>query len=547
VPGEKGVYRRVPEVIDCWFDSGCMPFAQHGYPHVNQEAFEKEFPADFITEAIDQTRGWFYSLLTISTLLFPERPMPHPFKHCTVLGLLTDEKGFKLSKSRKNYKDPMYMFDEYGGDAVRWALFTSAVPGQSGKWFEGGASDAIRELLLKVWNCYSFFVTYANIDGWSADSVRPPISERAELDRWILAELDETVRYVGESLEHYETHPASRRIETFVDALSNWYVRRSRGRFWGSDKESTDKKAAFATLYEVLVDLARLLAPFTPFLADTVYRNLTKGVAGAASSVHLTTYPTPDDARQDDDVRRDMALVRDVVGLGNRVRAAQKLKVRQPLGSVIVVTTDTHAEHVLGEHRAIIEEELNVEKLVFTHEPQKYVQFQVVPNFRALGPKIGKDVPAVKAALGKADGGVLYDELGSVGKVTIQLPDRAIELGPDEIEIRLNAKEGFAAASDRGTLVVLDTTITPALKHKGWAREAVSKIQAVRKQLELAFEARIAIGYEADAELAAALTAHHDYVAGEVLAASLTAGLGAGERTETDVDGQKLVFTVAAV
>ncbi|MFO0681122.1 MAG: isoleucine--tRNA ligase [Sandaracinus sp.] len=545
VPGEKGVYRRVPEVIDCWFDSGCMPFAQHGYPHQNREQFEKEFPADFITEAIDQTRGWFYSLLTISTLLFEDRPMPHPFKHCTVLGLLTDEKGFKLSKSRKNYKDPMFMFDEYGGDAVRWALFTSAVPGQSGKWFEGGASDAIRDLLLKVWNCYSFFVTYANIDGWQASSPRPAIADRSELDRWILAELDETVRFVGQSLEHYETHPASRRVESFVDALSNWYVRRSRARFWGSDREDADKLAAFATLYEVLVDLARLLAPFTPFLADVVYRNLTKGVPGAASSVHLASYPTPSDARQDDDVRRDMSLVRDVVTLGGRVRAANKLKVRQPLGSVIVVTTDTHAEDVLREHRAIIEDELNVEALAFTHEPQKYVQFQVVPNFRALGPKIGKDVPAVKAALAKADGGTLYDELGSTGKVTIHLPDRAIELGPDEIEIRLAAREGFAAASDRGMLVVLDTTITPALRQKGLAREAISKLQAARKQLDLALDARVTIGYEASPELGEALVTHSAYVSDEVLALSFTPGLGEGSRTETEVDGHRFVFSVA--
>ena len=543
VPGESGVYRRVSEVIDCWFDSGCMPFAQHGYPHVPNTDFEKEFPADFITEAIDQTRGWFYSLLTISTLLFEDREMPHPFKHCTVLGLITDEKGLKLSKKLKNYKDPMNMFDEYGGDAVRWALFSSAVPGQSSKWFEGGASDAIRDLLLKVWNCYSFFVTYANIDGWSCDSRRPAIGERSELDRWILAELDETIRFVGTSLEHYETHPAARRVEEFVDALSNWYVRRSRPRFWGEEKESADKLAAFATLYEVLVDLSKLLAPFTPFLADTVYRNLTKGAEGAKSSVHLTSYASAREERQDDDVRRDMALVRNVVTLGGRVRAANKLKVRQPLGSVIVVTTDAHAEEVLIEHRAIIEDELNVESIALTHEPQKYVQFQVVPNFRALGPKIGKDVPAVKAALSRADGGTLYDELGKTGKVTVVLPDRSVELGPEEIEIRLAAKQGFAAASDRGTLVVLDTTITPALRAKGMAREAISKIQGARKTLDFAHEARIVVGYEAAPELAAALATHHDYVAGEVLATTLAPGLGAGTKTETDVDGHAFVFT----
>ncbi len=547
LPGEPGTYRRVSEVIDCWFDSGCMPFAQHGYPHQNREAFEREFPADFITEAIDQTRGWFYSLLAVSTMLFPDREMPHPFRHCTVLGLITDEKGLKLSKKLKNYKDPMHMFEQYGGDAVRWALFVSGVPGQSSKWFEGGASDAIKDVLLKVWNCYSFFVTYANIDGWTPAGDRPEIARRPELDRWILAEMDQAVRDVGRTLEHYETHPSARRIADLVDALSNWYVRRSRARFWGADRESADKLAAFATLYEVLVELSKLLAPFTPFLAEALYQNLVRGhEVSAKTSVHLASYPAPHDLWQDDDIRRDMALVRDVVTLGNRVRAANKLKVRQPLGTAIAVVTDAHERQVLDEHAAIIEDELNVEALDFTDEPQTYVQFQVVPNFRALGPKICKDVPAVKAALGKADGAALYEQLGTHGKIVLSLGERAVELGPEEIEIRLSAKEGFAAASSGGRLIVLDLTVTPDLRKKGLAREAVSKIQAARKQLDLAHEARIAVHYRAEGDLADALLEHAAYVSGEVLAETFLASDAVDPSAPSvDVDGHAFTFTVS--
>jgi isoleucyl-tRNA synthetase len=545
-PGEKGVYRRVGEVIDCWFDSGCMPFAQHGYPHRNREQFEKEFPADFISEAVDQTRGWFYSLLAISTLLFPEQSYPHPFRNCVVLGLITDDKGMKLSKRLKNYKDASEMFDQYGADAVRWALFAQSVPGQTNRWFEGGAVDAIKELLLKVWNVYSFHVTYANIDGWTPAGKRPPISERSDFDRWILAELDDTVRKVRGSLDEYRTHPAARAISDFVDALSNWYVRRSRGRFWASG-HSNDKDAAFATLHEVLVDLSSLLAPFTPFLADAMYQNLVRtSDAKAAPSVHLTDLAAPSDARRDDALRRDMDAARSIVGLGARVRAQMKLKTRQPLASAIVVVTDEADRKTVERFEDAIVDELNVEKLSFTQEPEKLVQFEVVPNFRALGPKLGKDMPACKAVLAKADGGALYRELGDRGKVTIELPSGPIELGPEDVEVRLKAKEGFAAASDRGRVMVLDTHIDDALRRKGMAREAVSKIQAARKAMDLALDERIVLRWDAAGELERALVEHAVYVAGEVLATGMEKGRGAGAEQKADVDGAPLSFWIEA-
>ncbi len=549
LPGEKGTYRRVSEVIDCWFDSGCMPFAQHGYPHQNQAAFEAEFPADYITEAIDQTRGWFYSLLMISTLLFGDRAKPHPFKNCTVMGIITDEKGAKLSKSLKNYKEPSYMFAQFGADAVRWALYAQAVPGQTNKWFEGGAVDATRDLLLKLWNVYSFFVTYANIDGWSPAMKAPAIAERPELDRWILAELDDAVRSVDGSLATFRTHPAARRIQDFVDALSNWYVRRSRDRFWASASggASDDKLAAFATLYEVLVGLSRLLAPFIPFVAEELHQNLVRGhVEGAPVSVHLSAFPETSSERRNDLLRSEMQLVRDVVTLGARVRAQEKLKVRQPLGEAIVIVASEADRVVLDRHRAMIEEELNVERISFAPSPEQYVEFQLLPNFRALGPKLGKDVPACKAALAKADGASLQQELASKGSIEVALPSRTVSLDASEIEIRLSAKPGFAAASDLGRVVVLDTTITDALKQKGYARELVSKIQAVRKELDLPFEARIDVRYQADAALGSALEAHRDYVSGEVLAQTLQAGEPAGEVREIEIDGLKLTFSVAS-
>ncbi len=548
-PGEPGVYRRVPEVIDCWFDSGCMPFAQHGYPHQNVDRFEQEFPADFITEAVDQTRGWFYSLLAVSTMLFGDRALPHPYRNCTVLGLITDEKGQKLSKSKKNYKDPTEMFDLYGADAVRWALYAQSVPGQTNRWFEGGAVDATKELLLKVWNVYSFFVTYANIDGWSPSTERPDLAARSDFDRWILAELDATVRTVRTSLEGYKTHPAANAIGDFVDSLSNWYVRRSRARFWaGGDLGSelaADKRAAFATLYEVLVDLSKLLAPFTPFLADALHENLVRGqVEGAEASVHLSSIPAPDDLRRDEALRRDMAAARSVVSLGARVRATHKLKVRQPLRQAIIVVADEADRRTVSRFASAITDELNVDALTFTQEPETFVDFQVLPNFRGLGPKLGKDLPALKASLATLDGGLLYRQLADEGRVSIPLPSREVSLEPADVEIRLAAKEGFAAASDRGRVVVLDCQLDDGLRRKGMAREVVSRVQGVRKTLDLPFDARITLLWAADGELARALDEHSAYVRGEVLAEEMGRGPGPGEAHTVDVEGASLTFWV---
>ena len=576
--GEKGVYRRVPEVIDCWFDSGSMPFAQWGYPHLNRERFEAAFPADFITEAVDQTRGWFHSLLQISTLLFGESS----FRSCVVLGHVTDKDGFKLSKSKKNYEDPMAMIEEQGADAVRWSLFLNNVPGQNTRFFAGAAKDATRDLLLKVWNVYTFLATYARIDRWDPDGSppppehdrpagsqvgprpphagggtnprdhaqhgpsagavfsipgpRPPPRDRAVLDRWILAELDETVRGVRDALEGLNSNAAARRIQEFAEALSNWYLRRSRARFW-AEGATADKRAAYATLFETLVDLSRLLAPFTPFLSEMLHQRL----GPEPVSVHLADYPRPDDARRDDALRASMARTRHLVALGMRVRSESNLRVRQPLSKAILVVGGGERTEDLD----VIREELNVEEVELCDSPATYVDFTILPNFKALGPKLGKRLPALKAALAAADGAALQGGLDRDGAIRVALADGAVTLARDEVEVRLEAKEGWAAAGEGGRVVVLDTRITDALKRRGLAREVVNRVQQARKAMDLPYEARIRLTWEAEGDLAEAIREHAGYIAGETLATSVEGGPLRGERHDTDVDGAELRFGIA--
>ncbi len=545
--GEPGVYRRVPEVIDCWFDSGCMPFAQWGYPHQNQEEFARSFPADFITEAVDQTRGWFYSLMTISTLMFPDRPNPHPFKNCFVMGLMTDEKGKKLSKRDKNYTDPLVLMQQTGGDAVRWALYAGTVPGQNTRFFDQAATDAVREFLLKIWNVYSFFVTYANIDGWEpGDHV--PLAERPDMDRWVIAELDATVRSVRAELDEFKSHIAVRHLSSFVDGLSNWYVRRSRARFWASD-DTLDKRAAFSTLYEVLVDLTKLAAPFVPFMTEALYQNLVRAQdSSAPESIHLAAFPEPDETRVDEALRQAVERVRNVVALGQRVRNENKLKVRQPLEEAIVVVADDSERRSIDRFAEAIREELNVRMLGFTQEPARYVEFELVPNFRVLGPKLGKQVPACKKALAQADGSALHAEMEAQGKIRIELPEGAVELTPEEVEVRLTARQDFAAASGAGQVVVIDTRINDDLRREGLAREVINRIQRARKTMDLPYEARIQLHWEADGDLAQAIDEHAARIAGETLATTFRRGgpPPGSELHESKVEGVELRLAISS-
>ncbi len=555
--------RRVPEVIDCWYDSGAMPFAQWGYhgPDAAEAArrFESQFPADFISEAIDQTRGWFYSLLAISTLLFGKsqsesqsesKPAskttravdyPHPFRNCIVLGLMLGEDGQKMSKSKRNYREPNEIFDNYGADALRWYFFANQPPWTSIRYNERSIRDSIPEFLLRLWNVYSFFSIYANIDGFDptegltgpmgslepaalsvAETYRPRQS-RSELDRWILSELNQATRQTIERMDAYDNYAACAALNAFVDALSNWYVRRSRDRFWSSDKRDPAKLDAYWTLYECLTTLARLIAPFTPFLAESIWQNLA-GVFGnrVAESVHLCDYPQPAEAMIDGLLSERMQLLREIASLGRSARMDAKLKVRQPLSGVEVILADRTQLAWLKDHDALIRNELNVKQIEYTEQADDYISYQVQPNFPRLGPRVGKLMPQLKKALTESDGGMLLAELKRTGKVSLSVGDQPLELTAEDIQVSLKAKTGWAAAQGQTCVVVLSTELTPELIREGYAYDLVRFVQDARKQLKLNYTDMIGIGLVSEvAEVRTAIDEHRQHIMKETLAVSL--------------------------
>ncbi|WP_145060254.1 isoleucine--tRNA ligase [Adhaeretor mobilis] len=548
--------QRVTEVIDCWYDSGAMPFAQWGYrgqeDGPERERFESQFPADFISEALDQTRGWFYSQVAISTMLFGDnQPAPHPFKNCIVLGLMLGEDGQKMSKSKRNYRAPSEIFDLYGADALRWYFFANQPPWTSIRYSEQAIKDSVPEFLLRLWNVYSFFTIYANIDGFEpqsasfgvktpSDETFRPAAERGELDRWILSELHRTLAIVVERMDEYDNYNACQGIIAFVDALSNWYVRRSRDRFWAKDKQDRGKLDAYWTLYECLITTTKMIAPFTPFLAENLWQQLSaQPLAGSAvpESVHLCEYPESDTTVVDAQLSERMDLVRLISSLGRNARTSAELKVRQPLAKVEVILADPTHQAWLAEHANVIAEELNVKAVEFSDQPEKYVDYQVLPNFKLLGKKLGKLMPKVKQALGKSDGAELLTLMKSDGKVTLEVEGESVELTDDEIEVRLSAKEGWAAANDRGVVVVLATELTDELVAEGLARDLVRVIQDRRKELGCEFTDRIEVGAVTESKpLQQALSEFQDYLAGETLSNSiLTTALPDVEATDIKI------------
>jgi len=541
---EGGRMQRVTEVIDCWYDSGAMPFAQWGFRGEDaseaRERFESQFPADFISEALDQTRGWFYSQLAISTLLWgndePKNssfPYPHPFKNCIVLGLMLGEDGQKMSKSKRNYRSPDEIFDLYGADALRWFFFAKQPPWTTIRYSEQAIKDSIPEFLLRLWNVYSFFTIYANIDEFdpqkegatdacvfaNAESYRP-IAERSELDRWILSELNSALATVVQSMDQYDNYTACQAIIEFVDAMSNWYVRRSRDRFWAKEKRSAEKLDAYWTLYECLVTTTRMIAPFVPFLADNLWQQLAVSVFGdrVPESVHLCDFPVAKPQAVDGALSERMNLVRHISSLGRQSRSKAEIKVRQPLAKVEVILADTTHQAWLEEHAVVIAEELNVKSVEYSDEPDKYVEHEVVPNFKLLGPKLGKLMPKLKPALNKENATELLANFRDNGKVNVTVEGQAIELTPEEIEVRIKAREGWAAANAKGVVVVLATEVSPELLAEGLARDLVRVIQDLRKELNCDFTDRIEIGIVSEApELCSAIKQYRDYIAEETL------------------------------
>lgn len=561
--------RRVTEVIDVWFDAGSMPFAQWGYPHVegSAEKLAQNFPADFISEAIDQTRGWFNALLVISTVLWDgeKKAYPHPFKNCICLGHIMGEDGLKLSKRLKNYSEPRILFDKFSADALRWSFIAKNPPTSTGRLAEKNVEEAQREMLIRWLNVYSFFVIYANLDGFDpasapADFLRDaaglsdakggsdanyrPREQRAELDRWILGELDRTIARVRAEMDAFECYPAANDIAAFLDGLSNWYVRRSRQRFWASGW-SEDKADAYWTLYECLLKFARLAAPFLPFFSDVTWRNLAKPLPGAPESVHLASYPAA--SSFDGELLDAMNLTREAVNLGLRARRVSDIKVRQPLGKCEIVAAHAHQVASLTAHLDLLKDELNIKEIEFTGTPEDYVTYEVKPNFKVLGPRFGKQMKSVAAVLAQSDGADLYNQLTGTGAIHVEVDGQPVELGPDEVEVRLAAKEGFAAAQGAGLVVILSTEITPELREEGWVREFIRYVQDQRKDRELAYDARIALAVQsADGDLLAALQRYESLIAGEVLAASI-AWTAPESAPQLAIDGKPLRVAVETV
>jgi isoleucyl-tRNA synthetase len=533
---------RIPELIDVWFDSGAMPVAQWHYPFENQEMFKAQFPADYICEAVDQTRGWFYSLHAISTLLFDE-PC---FKNCICLGLVLDAEGQKMSKSKGNVVDPWDVINVHGADALRWYLYTATPPGNERRFSTDQAGDIVRTFMLTLWNTYSFFVTYANLDKWTPEVSNTKSQISNQLDRWILSELDTLTNTVTDALEHYDVNGASRPIAAFVDGLSNWYVRRSRRRFWKSGDDA-DKQSAYATLYECLTTLSKLLAPFMPFIAEAVYRNLVGSVdKDAPESVHLAAWPETPKGRVDEQLVSDTRLVMKLVSLGHAARNNAKVKVRQPLAKV-AVHLRSDAEAAAAERlREPLLDELNCKSLERLQDAADVAQVSLNLYPQQLGKKFGSRFPALRAAVAKIDQAPLARELQAGRAVKVNVDGVEFEIAPGEAEVRVAPKAGWAVATEGGYTVAVSTELTKELVQEGLAREVVRRVQDLRKKADFRIEDRITTYYRADGKLAEAIAAWSDYIKAETLSEELTTddpphGLVADKAT---LDGDALALAV---
>lgn len=531
-----GDSKRVPEVMDCWFDSGSMPFAQWHYPFENAQAFSAAFPADFITEAVDQTRGWFYTLLSISTLLF-DRP---PFENCVVLGLVLDEAGLKMSKSKGNVVDVWKLFDDHGADAVRWYLYTVNAPWNPTRFYEDGVIEAKRKFMGTLWNVYAFYVLYANIDEFDPSQYHVAPEDRSVIDRWLLSKLSGLVGEVTEAMDCYDITAAARRIEQFVDDLSNWYVRRCRRRYWASEM-TVDKQAAYLTLHETLITIAKLIAPFTPFLAEEIFTNLEPG----SGSVHMQDYPKADEWARDVDLERQMDLARQVVFLGRAARNEVNIKNRQPLLKVVVgVTPEEKKDLRLVED--LVKDELNIKRLEYAQDMSEFLSYRVKPRYDLLGPKHGKLMKAIAEGIAEADASQIAGKVLKGREFGLVLSDGTeVSILPEEVSIQTVAAEGYYVQSEGGRAIALDTVITEELKLEGFARELVNKIQTTRKEAGFDVSDRICTVISGGPDSMRALEVHRDYLMKETLSVSLAHGEPEGEYVrEWDVNGEKVAIGV---
>ena len=530
---------RVPEVIDCWFDSGAMPFAQHHYPFENKEIFEKQFPAQFISEAVDQTRGWFYSLLAISTLLFNKAP----YENVIVLGLVQDENGQKMSKSKGNAVDPFDALQTYGADAIRWYFYTSSAPWLPSRFAGKTVVEGQRKFMGTLWNTYAFFVLYANIDNFDATKYSLEYDKLAVMDKWLLSRLESTVKAVDDNLANYRIPEAAKALQSFVDDMSNWYVRRSRERFWAKGMEQ-DKINAYMTLYTALVTVAKAAAPMIPFMTEDIYQNLVKSIdASAPESIHLCDFPEVHENWIDPKMEEDMADLLEIVVMGRAARNTANIKNRQPIGTMYV-----KSEFQLSEfYKEIIEDELNVKEVVFKDDIADFISYSFKPQMRTVGPKYGKLLNKIKTVLSELDGNKAMAELKSTGELKLDIDGQEIVLLEEDLLIDMAQMEGYVSESDHTITVVLDTNLTPELIEEGFVRELVSKIQTMRKEAGFEVMDKIRVYAKDNDKIVDIMKNHGDEIKSEVLAEDIVTGETKGYEKEWNINSEKVTMAVERI
>ena len=530
---------RVSEVIDCWFDSGSMPFAQHHYPFENKEIFEKQFPAQFISEAVDQTRGWFYSLLAISTLLFNKAP----YENVIVLGLVQDENGQKMSKSKGNAVDPFDALQTYGADAIRWYFYTSSAPWLPSRFAGKTVVEGQRKFMGTLWNTYAFFVLYANIDNFDATKYSLEYDKLAVMDKWLLSRLESTVKAVDDNLANYRIPEAAKALQSFVDDMSNWYVRRSRERFWAKGMEQ-DKINAYMTLYTALVTVAKVAAPMIPFMTEDIYQNLVKSIdASAPESIHLCDFPEVHENWIDPKMEEDMADLLEIVVMGRAARNTANIKNRQPIGTMYV-----KSEFQLSEfYKEIIEDELNVKEVVFKDDIADFISYSFKPQMRTVGPKYGKLLNKIKTVLSELDGNKAMAELKSTGELKLDIDGQEIVLLEEDLLIDMAQMEGYVSESDHTITVVLDTNLTPELIEEGFVRELVSKIQTMRKEAGFEVMDKIRVYAKDNDKIVSIMKNHGDEIKSEVLAEEIVTGETKGYEKEWNINSEKVTMAVERI
>ena len=531
--------KRVPEVIDCWFDSGSMPFAQHHYPFENKDLFEQQFPANFISEAVDQTRGWFYSLLAISTLIFNQAP----YKNVIVLGHVQDENGQKMSKSKGNAVDPFDALETYGADAIRWYFYVNSAPWLPNRFHGKAVMEGQRKFMGTLWNTYAFFVLYANIDEFDPTKYSLDYEKLPVMDKWLLSKLNTLVKTVDTCLENYQIPESARALQEFVDDMSNWYVRRSRERFWAKGMEQ-DKINAYMTLYTALVTVSKIAAPLIPFMTEQIYQNLVCAVDKTApESIHLCDYPVAEESFIDKQLEVDMDEVLKIVVMGRAARNTANIKNRQPIGQMFV-----KAPHSLPVfYQEIIEEELNVKKVVFTDDVRDFTSYSFKPQLKTVGPKYGKQLGSIKNALSEINGNEAMDTLNETGALTFTFDGTEVVLTKEDLLIDTAQTEGYVSEGDNTITVVLDTNLTPELLAEGFVRELISKIQTMRKEAGFEVMDHILVYSKDNEAIEGILKDNEEEVKSEVLADSIQYGTAAGYVKEWNINGENVTLGVEKI